>query len=202
MDDETLVMRSFKCEYGKDLRDAWWFKPKYPLGKGGEWDRDDNLTYYVSSDKQYARFTAWDRAARVAVYRASHCMAGWCDCHWFFYWELYMAKFVQAARKAQSTTKKGAEASCSVLLKRCPAVHEFLTLTVIDGKPRETSSVSIFAEGGRWKASLADKDAECSVYVTADTPDGLWDALEAALTGSDTDWRAWRQGGGKGGKKK
>jgi hypothetical protein len=109
--------------------------------------------------------------------------------------------FVKKALARQASSVRGVEASDAALKKRCPAIHEFLTLTEVDKKSRQTSTVSIFQDGGRWKASLADKDNDCSLYVTSDTVDGLWDALEEALKDENADWRSWKKAGAAKGKK-
>jgi hypothetical protein len=109
--------------------------------------------------------------------------------------------FVKKALARQASSVRGVEAADPVLKKRCPAIHEFLTLTELDKKARQTSTVSIFQDSGRWKMSLADKDNDCSLYVTADTVEGLWDALEDAVKDENADWRSWKKGGSSKGKK-
>lgn len=74
-----------------------------------------------------------------------------------------------------------------------PYCFEFVSSnTDADGKPRERSKVSVFVDGGRWKACLTDPTAKASLYVTLDGLGTLWDTLELALREPKPDWRGWK----------
>lgn len=72
-----------------------------------------------------------------------------------------------------------------------------------DGSTRETSTLLLFAEDGRWKGCLNDRAEARSVFLAALTPEGVFEALEAGLRSEGLDWRAKpprtpsRGGGGK-----
>jgi hypothetical protein len=163
-----------------------------PSGEAYEWDYLEDFRVYADVDRNFLRLTAWEPSSRCAIERESIHVGAWCTCIFWDHLRRRMMSFVKKARVKQATTVKGVEAKDPVFLRRCPALHEFLTLTAVDGVARATSSISLFADGGRWKASLADKDAEASLYVTADSVDGLLDALEEAAKDPDADWRVWR----------
>jgi hypothetical protein len=68
-----------------------------------------------------------------------------------------------------------------------------------DGSPRATSSVTLFWHDGSLKACLNDKDADLTAWVSADTLEGLLEALEKGL---QVDGLDWRKGGRRTTKKK
>lgn len=76
--------------------------------------------------------------------------------------------------------------------KQFPTLFEYLTHEKWDdGKPRDTSTVSLFIEGGVFKLALNDKDLSRSLYVSASSYADVWVALETALNDSLADWRPW-----------
>lgn len=72
-----------------------------------------------------------------------------------------------------------------------------------DGTVRETSTLLLFVEAGRWKGCLNDRALGRSCFLSADTPEGLLAAFEGGLADDGLDWRARpqktpsRAGGGK-----
>jgi hypothetical protein len=58
------------------------------------------------------------------------------------------------------------------------------------GKPRTTSTITLFCEHGRWKACVRDRHQLLNLFVTASTPEALLGAVEAALVSDSSDWRA------------
>lgn len=60
-----------------------------------------------------------------------------------------------------------------------------------DGSARETSTLTLKVEAGRWNVALNDRCAKASGYVTADTMEGALEALETALEECRVDWRPW-----------
>lgn len=82
--------------------------------------------------------------------------------------------------------------------KKYPLVAEFLCCTQWDnGDPRQTSSLTIFFEGGFLKMSLNDRACSRSLYVTAASIDTCLVALEEHLTRDIPGWRDWPQKAGK-----
>jgi hypothetical protein len=118
------------------------------------------------------------------------------------WWDHLMAKekhdaqssYVQKALAGKAGTSPGAAASDASLAAACPALHEFLTLSVLpSGAARTTSTLLVFVEGGLWKAVLNERDAGLSLWATAESLQGLWDELEARLTAPAVDWRPSRR---------
>jgi hypothetical protein len=64
-----------------------------------------------------------------------------------------------------------------------------------DGTVRETGTILLFTEDGRYKAWLHDRDGACSCFVSNTTLTGLLLAAEAALVDEGLDWRADREDG-------
>lgn len=87
--------------------------------------------------------------------------------------------------------------------ERYPTLACFLLLNVTaDGEVRERSKICVFAEGGRWKASLQDTASRASLYVTLTAASEAFPALEKALNAERPDWRRWKDQNGVGGKVK
>jgi hypothetical protein len=77
---------------------------------------------------------------------------------------------------------------------RFPVLWSFLTQkTWEDGSARLTSTLLIFEQDGILKAMLKDKDAGLCLWVAGATFEGLYDALEGALSDPRADWRQDRQ---------
>jgi hypothetical protein len=74
-----------------------------------------------------------------------------------------------------------------------PGLYEFLTLSRWpDGAPRVPGTALAFAEGGRVKVCLSDKDAGLVCFVTATDWLGAWLAAEEAVGSEYGDWRAMK----------
>ena len=85
----------------------------------------------------------------------------------------------------------GAPAGSVVGVGECwPAVGEFITLTRWDdGKRRETGTVMVLCEGGKWKAWLHDRDGKQSAWISGDSAGELMEAVEQALLSGCVGWR-------------
>lgn len=85
--------------------------------------------------------------------------------------------------------------------KAFPAVLEFLTAVQwAPGEPRKPGTLTIFTDDGLWKASLNDKDADRSAFVSAASPELCLVALEKGLRDDTLTWRSW--GGSNGRRRK
>lgn len=71
-----------------------------------------------------------------------------------------------------------------------PTLHDFLTLTGWGGKGREAGSVTLFAQDGKFKAVVNDKDGGNIAFVSGDSVAGLLEAMDKGLKGGHLDWRA------------
>lgn len=108
------------------------------------------------------------------------------------------SSYVQKALASRGVGGAGVGASDADLAAACPALHEFLTLSVLpDGRVRQTSTLLVFSEGQVWKAVLNERDGDLSLWATADTLQGLWHELEARLTAPVVEWRAKRPPAGQ-----
>lgn len=83
------------------------------------------------------------------------------------------------------------------LAAKYPAIWEFLTLSIWeDGEPRVPGSITVFLQDGFLKACLIDKDADLVAFVSADSLEGILQALEAGIQDERMDWRRPREKGG------
>jgi len=114
---------------------------------------------------------------------------------------IFLGNFVKRARE---TLKKNGQANYpddAGFSEQYPALWDFMTTDRWDdGKARQRSTLTIFCEGGAFKASLNDRDGKCSGFTTAATFSDVLGALEEALQNETIDWRAWqgfkKKGGG------
>jgi hypothetical protein len=80
-------------------------------------------------------------------------------------------------------------------LDRWPALLEFITSRAWpDGTLRQSGTLLLFADEGRLKVCLSDRDQGVVCFVTGDGVMGLLDAAEQLLRDGDGDWRPQRQG--------
>jgi hypothetical protein len=84
-----------------------------------------------------------------------------------------------------------------------PVLHAYLTEEVDEeGKSRSVSKATVFVEQGQVKVSLSDPDNDCSLYVSCDAFASIWEALEGRLASGEADWRSWKGGKAKAGKRR
>lgn len=70
-----------------------------------------------------------------------------------------------------------------------PAVHEYVSLASVDGKPRKTSTMTIMVQNGLWTVFLNDRVAGASLCVTSPTWPDLMARLEEVLNSDCPPWR-------------
>lgn len=84
-------------------------------------------------------------------------------------------------------------------LKPYPQLQAFLRETAWDdGTARQTATLMIFAEDGRWKAMLNDRQEGCVCFVSGECVSEALKSLEKGLSNASLDWRMSRQGPSKG----
>lgn len=109
-----------------------------------------------------------------------------------------MAQYVvKKVSGPDGTRAKTATAPVGDLGQFYPALAEWMTLTEVDGQPRETLTVLVFAEGPLWKARLLNRDDDEQCFVTGRSLSELFDAVEAGLIEGSLDWRKVKAWGGK-----
>lgn len=107
---------------------------------------------------------------------------------------------VRRVKAAPGTAAVPVEDGGKGVLSKYPSLAEWLAVAVWpDGSARETGTIMVFCEEGRWKAWLHDRDAGEGCFCSADTPTGLFAALEAMLSTGKGDWRPDKKGGRRGG---
>lgn len=77
-----------------------------------------------------------------------------------------------------------------------PALSEYLSVTEWEeGKPRETSTLLLFVEDGRWVVCLNDRAEGRSVFVSGPTFKAVLASLEEGLQEGSLQWRNKTQNG-------
>jgi hypothetical protein len=85
----------------------------------------------------------------------------------------------------------GADPDDPKYAKRYPTLWEYLSKGHWpDGEVRKRSSLVVFAEDGKLKGCLSERESELSLWASGSTLEGLLEALEARLTEPDPEWRA------------
>lgn len=79
--------------------------------------------------------------------------------------------------------------------KKYPVLHEFLVLCGYGGKARKTGSLSLWAEEGKFKACVSDKEGGRIAFISSDSVAGLLEAVDRGLKSGHLDWRAsnWKK---------
>jgi hypothetical protein len=145
------------------------------------------LERYRVAGQVVLRVIRWENGSIVALLplRGVPCVS------WEFE-DLWRRKLMKWLKKAlPSLNGKGArkEAACPWLAERCPALHELMTITMDEGKPRVTTTISLFTEGTAWKCRVQDRQTENVLFLTGESFLGVLDALEGVLQSGAGDWR-------------
>jgi len=77
------------------------------------------------------------------------------------------------------------------LMKQMPCLHDFLTVSSVRGKPRQTGSLFIFCDQGSFKACLTDRQSDLTCWEARDSFTDLLGALETTL--KEGGKQAWRK---------
>jgi hypothetical protein len=110
-----------------------------------------------------------------------------------------MAESLLGKGRGKRVAKAVAGESCDpAFAKKYPILHAYMTeVNDEEGQRREVSKATVFFDQGCVKASLSDASNESSLYVTLDSLEVVWKALEARLASGEADWRPWQGGGSK-----
>lgn len=94
-------------------------------------------------------------------------------------------------RRASADVGLGRECAATDpdLRARYPAIHEYLTRRVVEGKVIETSTLLLFCEEGQFKVCLNDRDAAVVVFRGGQSFQDALGGLENALIDGTADWR-------------
>jgi len=77
-------------------------------------------------------------------------------------------------------------------ISQVPMLYAFLACRKVDDKDRHLGKATFFADDGRLKCCLNDPSNLCHLFVTIDSLEDSWEALERALVAPDADWRRSR----------
>jgi hypothetical protein len=105
-------------------------------------------------------------------------------------WDMSIKKALAAARQASSP--KAPEPSSCPVLKGCPTVWDFLTVTTVEGKSRMTSTISMWVQDGALTLCLNERDQNLSLFATGADLEEAYNELQAHLESDSPPWR--RQG--------
>lgn len=111
-------------------------------------------------------------------------------------WEELVVGHLERSRPQRQGPVAFVAATCPWLSKDCPALFEFLTVGELPGgEVRQTSTLTIFTEGGLWKGCLNERDSEATLFGSGDTVEACLKNLEERLTAPHVDWRRKAPGG-------
>jgi len=104
-------------------------------------------------------------------------------------WRGCVAKFIRRLEESEKGQVGRNAAEDPTFAKDYPGLCEHLTCDWLDGKARQTSTLGVSVDQGRWKARLADRENGLVLFVSADSFFGSLDALEGSIVAGDGDWR-------------
>lgn len=82
------------------------------------------------------------------------------------------------------------------LVNNCPLLLDYLVKQKYeDGSARVPSTVTFFVDSGVFKLCVNDKDAQASLYTSANTLQDALVATEKRLGENPADWRFWKRAG-------
>lgn len=101
-----------------------------------------------------------------------------------------MGKFAKPGAAPPTVPSSGGDLRDEVFAATFPAIAEYLTLTKWEsGKPRKTTTLTLFVEDGAFKVCVNDRDGGRVAFVTGNALGEVWDALEGGLATASLDWR-------------
>lgn len=71
----------------------------------------------------------------------------------------------------------------------CPLLHALLSLTSWKGEKRQPATLILFAEDGRYKVTLNDRQSQRVSFVTLDTTEGMLEYIDRLLADDGLEWR-------------
>ena len=79
-----------------------------------------------------------------------------------------------------------------------PSIHEFVTVSVFNGKNRQPGKLQITAAAGKFKISVIDNALKAMLSVESDSIVLGLTALEHKASQVDADWHSWGKPAGTG----
>jgi hypothetical protein len=114
-----------------------------------------------------------------------------------------MSEFLKRPPTGGQSPTSSAELCDAEFRLSYPAMYEYVALTSFeDGTARQTSTIYLFTDGGKWKLLFKDRDGSRCFFVTADDLTTALETAERQLQDGRADWRADRPPtAGRGGKR-
>lgn len=113
-----------------------------------------------------------------------------------------MSAFVRKKAAASDCTPVAAVSREGAFSRAYPALWEYMTLLQFeDGSPRKTTTVKLFLGDYGLQGMIDDRENEQVAFVTADSLESVFQALETGLREGRLDWRASFTAKKKGGRK-
>lgn len=101
-----------------------------------------------------------------------------------------MSERMSRVRKAQEIVNTNGRAATDAYLEaKAPSLHDLMTVQVLAGEKVKTVTLILFAEDGKFKCCLNDRDTNRVGFVTLDTVEDVFECLEAKLDASEVEWR-------------
>lgn len=79
----------------------------------------------------------------------------------------------------------------------CPTLWEMMTVCRVDGKPRQTSTLSVWVQDGKVTACLNERDTGMALFASGATLDDALEEMELHLLSDSPPWRKQRGKGRK-----
>lgn len=80
--------------------------------------------------------------------------------------------------------------------KSFPSIHEFVTVSLFNGKERQPGKLQITSDLGKFKISIIDNACKAMLSVESDTIVLGLTALEHKASQIDAEWHRWGKPGG------
>lgn len=104
--------------------------------------------------------------------------------------ESFMGSFLGRAKAAKQAKGKAASVTDKEFCSLYPALGEFLFAVVDDeGKPRQTATLMIFADGGLVKALLNDRSSQQTLWAQGATLEESLNDLDRRIQDDTSAWR-------------
>lgn len=99
-------------------------------------------------------------------------------------------KYLKKAASGGGKSPEPLSSTDAAFAENYPALFEYMTVVEWSkGQSRETLSLRLFAEDGRWKVCLTDRETGRVAFVTGDSVEGLLLAADEQLRAGNVDWR-------------
>jgi len=105
-----------------------------------------------------------------------------------------MAKYLGRKPTNSASLPTDVDGEITGLLRPFPAIAEYMSAAKdSDGKARETATLLVFCEEGRWKARFLDRQSGECLWQAATTFQALLEGLEEHLESGTGEWQPVQQ---------